>query len=300
MLLSIDAADFACMYCNRQLHPRSGRVYVTSDNPPTVPGRDDITSERLVRLSDDRLHSVLLKMLQYQLTDRRVLRLYKQRKMVQSFTGARSDAVYANASAYLRSQLPYLAATARTRAPYQKQDDSYNNCSDWAYYSSDDSDDEYYNRSSSTTRRASADEQPLEQQPLQQQPFQERQFQEQFKTEEVLSEPGSDFWAKSSFSDGWLSRPPGSSAEIWEEPGSTFWSKTDSNMTANDSKASTRGTDESGDRAVERSSLFSWGMFNSSKSTDSTSASSDSRDDSRSSGSYRSSSYDSDHDSDSS
>jgi hypothetical protein len=204
MSQSIDAADLASMYCDRQMHPRSGRVYASSDNPPLIPGLDDGTFERLVRLSDDRLHSVLLKMLQYQLTEHRVLKLYKQRELVQNFTGARSDAVYANVRACLRSQLPHLAANAQARAPNRKQVDS---CNNWAYYSSD-SDDEYYDSSARTARRATADEQPLEQ-PLQQQPFQERQSQEQFKTEEVWSEPGSDFWAnqKSSVPDGWTSRP---------------------------------------------------------------------------------------------
>jgi Adenylate kinase, active site lid len=281
-------------YCDRQLHSRSGRVYVSSDNPPKVPGRDDVTGEHLLSLNDERLYSVFYKMLRYHLTTGRVLSLYQQRQLVQSFTGVRSDAVYADMRAYLRAQLPHLAATGRNhRVHSQKEDDRYNRCSDFMFYGSDDRNDEHHTASSTAHSRASADEQPLEQQ----QPFQALRAAVSRAT--VSKTAVSRAVHKCSVSDGWTQRAPGSAEEVWDEPGSSFWTKTDSNLTKTDSKASTRGTGESGDRAVERTSLFSWGAFSWASGSKSADSANTSRDDSSSSGGYRSSSHSSNHDNDS-
>ena len=49
----IDDAQLVRRICGRLVHPPSGRTYHEEFQPPTVPGKDDVTGEPLIKRSDD-------------------------------------------------------------------------------------------------------------------------------------------------------------------------------------------------------------------------------------------------------
>ncbi|WP_041360033.1 adenylate kinase [Nitrosomonas sp. Is79A3] len=59
-VVEIDVADAEIVkrMSGRRVHPASGRTYHVDFNPPTAPGRDDVTGEPLIQRDDDKEETV--------------------------------------------------------------------------------------------------------------------------------------------------------------------------------------------------------------------------------------------------
>lgn len=78
----------------RWIHAASGRVYHDEYNPPTVNGLDDHTGEELSQRPDDHPDTVKERLEQYETQTRPVLNYYKQRNLLQTFSGTESDVIW--------------------------------------------------------------------------------------------------------------------------------------------------------------------------------------------------------------
>lgn len=52
--LRVEDAEIVHRISGRRVHPESGRTYHIEFNPPTTPGKDDVTGEELIQRDDDR------------------------------------------------------------------------------------------------------------------------------------------------------------------------------------------------------------------------------------------------------
>ena len=85
----------------RWIHPRSGRVYNLSYNPPKVPGKDDQTGEALVQREDDKRETVLQRLKEYETVTTPLLDHYQQRQLLATFAGTESDKIWPEVESYI-------------------------------------------------------------------------------------------------------------------------------------------------------------------------------------------------------
>ncbi len=80
LVLEIDVPDEAIVerMSGRRVHPASGRVYHVTNNPPRVPGKDDLTGEDLIHRADDDEETVKNRLAVYKSQTRPLIDYYKQ------------------------------------------------------------------------------------------------------------------------------------------------------------------------------------------------------------------------------
>ncbi len=78
-VIEIDVADeeIVARLSGRRVHPASGRIYHEIHNPPTTPGRDDVTGEPLVQRDDDQEATVRKRLAVYHEQTRPLVDFYK-------------------------------------------------------------------------------------------------------------------------------------------------------------------------------------------------------------------------------
>jgi nucleoside-triphosphate--adenylate kinase len=86
----------------RRLHPGSGRIYHLTFNPPKVDGIDDETGEPLVIREDDKAETVLKRLETYHQETSPIIEHYKQKGLVETFTGTESNEIYPRMAAFVR------------------------------------------------------------------------------------------------------------------------------------------------------------------------------------------------------
>ncbi|CAM9683838.1 unnamed protein product [Pylaiella littoralis] len=91
---------------DRWIHPRSGRVYAYAYRAPKEYGKDDVTGETLVRRDDDEPEVVEKRLAKYENTTRPLLDLYREEKLLHSFSGEESDVIYRDVKKFLSEVLP--------------------------------------------------------------------------------------------------------------------------------------------------------------------------------------------------
>ena len=79
---------------NRRVHVPSGRVYHLLWNPPKVDGLDDETGEDLVHRADDTQASIVRRLEQYRELNAPLVEYYKDRGVLQTFSGTESNVIY--------------------------------------------------------------------------------------------------------------------------------------------------------------------------------------------------------------
>lgn len=78
----------------RWTHAESGRIYHTEFNPPKRPGVDDITGEPLIQREDDKEGTVRMRLEHYRRLTHPVLQFYRNKGMVEEFTGTESNEIW--------------------------------------------------------------------------------------------------------------------------------------------------------------------------------------------------------------
>jgi adenylate kinase len=76
--IDVDHEEIIRRLSGRRVHPASGRNYHTTFNPPTVPGKDDLTGEPLVQREDDREETVRRRLEVYEKQTRPVVDYYSK------------------------------------------------------------------------------------------------------------------------------------------------------------------------------------------------------------------------------
>lgn len=77
----------------RWVHEPSGRVYNTTFNAPKVPGRDDITGEKLVKRADDDEETYRTRFRKFQETSEPLLEHYARKGVLWEIGGNSSDEI---------------------------------------------------------------------------------------------------------------------------------------------------------------------------------------------------------------
>ncbi|KAJ6669535.1 hypothetical protein lerEdw1_000083 [Lerista edwardsae] len=90
----------------RWIHPASGRVYNLDFNPPKVPGTDDITGEPLVQRDDDKPETVMKRLKSYEAETKPVLEYYRQKGVLESFSGTETNKIWPHVHSFLQTRLP--------------------------------------------------------------------------------------------------------------------------------------------------------------------------------------------------
>ncbi|CAH2294027.1 GTP:AMP phosphotransferase AK3, mitochondrial isoform X1 [Pelobates cultripes] len=90
----------------RWIHPGSGRVYNTEFNPPKVLGIDDITGEPLIQREDDQPETVTKRLKGYEALTRPVLEYYRNKGVLETFSGTETNKIWPHVHAFLRTKLP--------------------------------------------------------------------------------------------------------------------------------------------------------------------------------------------------
>lgn len=108
--LDIPTATIMERLTDRWIHPGSGRVYAYSYRPPKKHGVDDTTGEALMQRDDDKPEVVKARLDTYYATAEPLLKFYKDRNIVTSFKGTRSDAIYVDVKSFLGKSMPAGAA----------------------------------------------------------------------------------------------------------------------------------------------------------------------------------------------
>nr|AEE61758.1 unknown [Dendroctonus ponderosae] len=78
----------------RWVHLPSGRVYNEGFNSPKVPGKDDVTGEPLIQREDDKPEVVQKRLEQYDQLTRPVIEFYRDKGILQEFSGNTSDEIW--------------------------------------------------------------------------------------------------------------------------------------------------------------------------------------------------------------
>lgn len=84
---------------NRWVHPASGRVYNPSFNPPKVPGRDDVTGEKLVQRADDNEETFRARLVAFHRSTGPMIHHYSRTSHLLAPAGVAADAAENAASA---------------------------------------------------------------------------------------------------------------------------------------------------------------------------------------------------------
>lgn len=77
----------------RWIHAPSGRVYNTTFNAPKVPGRDDITGERLTKRADDDEETWKMRLKKFEETSEPLLEHYERKGVLWEVQGNSSDEI---------------------------------------------------------------------------------------------------------------------------------------------------------------------------------------------------------------
>ncbi|CCD23261.1 adenylate kinase ADK2 NDAI_0B02260 [Naumovozyma dairenensis CBS 421] len=88
----------------RYIHPSSGRVYNLKYNPPKVPGRDDVTGERLVKRVDDTLAAFKERIKTYHETADPLKEYYDKQGVLSTLSGETSDIIFPKLVSLLNSK----------------------------------------------------------------------------------------------------------------------------------------------------------------------------------------------------
>ncbi|XP_005105279.1 GTP:AMP phosphotransferase AK3, mitochondrial [Aplysia californica] len=95
----------------RWTHPQSGRIYHTEFNPPKEPGVDDVTGEPLMQRDDDKEETVKARLEHYRRLTHPVLQFFRNKGMVEEFTGNYSNEIWPLVHQSLSTQLKPLQYT---------------------------------------------------------------------------------------------------------------------------------------------------------------------------------------------
>lgn len=90
----------------RWIHPASGRVYNIEFNPPKVTGIDDLTGEPLVQRDDDKPETVMKRLKAYEVLTRPVLKYYRDKGVLETFSGTETNKIWPHVYAFLQTKLP--------------------------------------------------------------------------------------------------------------------------------------------------------------------------------------------------
>ncbi|XP_075683582.1 GTP:AMP phosphotransferase AK3, mitochondrial [Rhinoderma darwinii] len=90
----------------RWIHPGSGRVYNTEFNPPKVSGIDDLTGEPLIQREDDKPETVNKRLKAYEALTKPVLQYYKNKGVLETFSGMETNKIWPHVHSFLRTKLP--------------------------------------------------------------------------------------------------------------------------------------------------------------------------------------------------
>ncbi|XP_063770047.1 GTP:AMP phosphotransferase AK3, mitochondrial [Pseudophryne corroboree] len=90
----------------RWIHPGSGRVYNTDFNPPKVTGIDDLTGESLIQREDDKPETVIKRLKAYEALTRPVLEYYKNKGVLETFSGTETNKIWPLVHSFLHTKLP--------------------------------------------------------------------------------------------------------------------------------------------------------------------------------------------------
>ncbi|CAD5111613.1 DgyrCDS908 [Dimorphilus gyrociliatus] len=95
----------------RLVHIGSGRVYHTEFNPPKQHGIDDVTGEPLIQRADDKPETVLARLKAYQNQTEPVLDYFREKKLLQVFTGRYSNELWPKVHKHLSTRIEPLQYT---------------------------------------------------------------------------------------------------------------------------------------------------------------------------------------------
>lgn len=87
---------------SRWTHAPSGRVYNTGFNDPKVPGKDDVTGEDLIQRDDDKPETVQNRLDVYEETSGPLRDFYRERGMLHTFTGDKTDVIWPMVEKFLK------------------------------------------------------------------------------------------------------------------------------------------------------------------------------------------------------
>ncbi|KAL7638121.1 UNVERIFIED_CONTAM: hypothetical protein RMT77_011746 [Armadillidium vulgare] len=90
----------------RWIHEPSGRIYNTSFNPPTVPGKDDVTGEKLTQRPDDAPEAVGRRLTLYSDNTKPILDFYAEKHILKEFRGTESNEIYPRVKLFLEEIIP--------------------------------------------------------------------------------------------------------------------------------------------------------------------------------------------------
>ncbi|KAM6468450.1 GTP:AMP phosphotransferase AK3, mitochondrial [Liasis olivaceus] len=93
----------------RWIHPASGRVYNLEFNPPKVSGRDDHTGEPLIQRDDDKPETIMKRLKSYEAETKPVLEYYRQKGVLESFSGTETNKIWPLVHSFLRTKLPEVS-----------------------------------------------------------------------------------------------------------------------------------------------------------------------------------------------
>ncbi|KAL8582198.1 hypothetical protein ACOMHN_004117 [Nucella lapillus] len=85
----------------RWTHAKSGRIYHTEFNPPKVTGVDDVTGDELIQREDDKEETVRKRLEHYRRLTHPVLQFYRNKGMVEEFTGSYSNEIWPEVHKFL-------------------------------------------------------------------------------------------------------------------------------------------------------------------------------------------------------
>ncbi|XP_037950609.1 GTP:AMP phosphotransferase AK3, mitochondrial [Teleopsis dalmanni] len=88
----------------RWIHLPSGRVYNIGFNEPKVPGKDDLTGEKLVQRDDDQPEVVAKRLQVYEEMMKPVLEFYKQHNLVTNFKGNTTAEIWPQVEKFLQDK----------------------------------------------------------------------------------------------------------------------------------------------------------------------------------------------------
>ena len=89
----------------RRIHLPSGRVYNDDYNPPKIPGRDDVTGEKLHQRADDHPDTVLERLKQYEKETKPVIDFFHKKGMAKTFTGTESDVLWPQVKEHIEKDI---------------------------------------------------------------------------------------------------------------------------------------------------------------------------------------------------
>ncbi|XP_003748364.1 GTP:AMP phosphotransferase AK3, mitochondrial [Galendromus occidentalis] len=90
----------------RWYHPGSGRTYHLQFSPPKIEGKDDVTGEPLEQRPDDKPETVRARLDTYRNQTAPVLSFYREKNLLQEFSGTKSKEIYPKVKEYLTKLRP--------------------------------------------------------------------------------------------------------------------------------------------------------------------------------------------------